>query len=148
MKPDWILIANASRARLLEQQAHGAYSLLRSFEHPASRLHSSELGEDKRGRENVDGAFGAAAYEPRVDWQRKEHLRFAIELADFLETGAQHGQCGSVRVFAASPFLGELKARLGEATRRVLAGTHDVDLSAVGVAELGRRIQQELAHAA
>lgn len=148
MKPNWILIANASRARLLVQQEEGGnVAVLRSFEHPASRLHSSELGDDERGRQASDRGFGATAFEPRVDAQRKEHLRFAGELADFLEAGAQHGECGSVHVFASSPFLGELKALLGDATRRLMAGTHDVDLSAVGPAEIGKRIAQELAHA-
>jgi protein required for attachment to host cells len=148
MKPDWILIANASRARLFQQQEPGTpYVLLRSFEHPASRLHSSELGDDERGRQRTDRAYGAAAYEPRMDEQRKEHLRFAGELADHLEDGAQHGLYGTVRVFAASPFLGELKARFGAATQRVLAGTYDVDLSAVGPAEIGRRVEREVAQA-
>lgn len=145
MKADWILIANASRARLFQQQDHGApYALLRSFEHPASRMHSSELGEDERGRQGADRAFGATAYEPRLEPQRKEHLRFAGELAEYLEAGAQHGLCRSVRLFAASPFLGELKAQLGEGTQRILAGAHDLDLSPVGLAEIGRRIEQAL----
>ena len=149
MKPDWILIANASRARLLQQEEPGAsVALMHSFEHPASRLHSSELGDAARGRESTDRAFGAAAYEPRIDAQRKEHLHFAGELADFLERGAQQGVYGSVRVFASSPFLGELKAQLGDATRRLLAGTHDVDLSTVGPAEIARRIEREVAQAA
>lgn len=147
MKPDWILIANASRARLLRREDRGRYTELRSFEHPASRLRSSVLGDDERGREAADGSFGAAAYEPRIDAQRKEHLRFAAELAGFLETAAQQGLFGSVQVFAASPFLGELKAQLGDATRRVLAGSHDLDLSAVGPAEIGPRIERALAGA-
>lgn len=147
MKPDWILIANASRARLFQQDEEGApAALLRSFEHPASRLRSSALGSDERGRAAADRAFGAAAYAPRIDRQRKEHLRFAAELAAFLEAGARHGLCRSVRLFAASPFLGELKVQLGEATQRLLAGAHDLDLSAVGPAEMGRRIAHELAH--
>lgn len=145
MKPEWILIANASRARLFQQQDHDApYALLRAFEHPASRMHSSELGDDERGRAGADQAFGATAYESRLEPQRKEHLRFAGELADCLEDGAQHGLCRSVRLFAASPFLGELKAQLGEATQRILAGAHDLDLSAVGPAEIGRRIDKAL----
>lgn len=142
MKPDWILIANASRAQLLQQEPGRQPRALHSFEHPASRLHSSQLGTGERGREGSDRSFGAAAYTPRLDAQRKEHLRFARELAEYLEAAAQQDQYGSVRVFAASPFLGELKAQLGAATLRLLAGSHDVDLSAVGPAELGRRIQQ------
>lgn len=144
MKPDWILIASASRARVLQQE-QGRFAELRAFEHAASRLPSSQLGDDARGRERSDRAFGGAAYEPRMDLHRKEHLRFAGELAEFLEEGAQQGRYGSLHVFAPSPFLGELKAQLSEATLRLLAGSHDLDLSAVGPAELGRRIEKALA---
>jgi len=42
-----------------------------------------------------------------------------------------------------SPFLGELKSKLGPATQRVLAGTHDMDLSAVGLAEMEARIRRQ-----
>jgi hypothetical protein len=145
MKPDWILIANASRARVLQQQEGRPPALLQQFEHRASRLHSSELGDDEAGRERKDGLSGSAAFEPRIKAQRKEHLRFARELADFLEAGAQQALYGSVRVFAPSPFLGEVKAVLGDATQRLLAGSHDLDLSSVGIAEIRRRIEQALA---
>jgi hypothetical protein len=41
----------------------------------------------------------------------------------------------------------ELKRQLGDAAQRILAGAHDVDLTAVGPAEIGRRIERELAQA-
>lgn len=147
MNPDWILIADASRARLLQQEGDKPIAQLQTFEHPASRLHSSELGDDDRGRQRSDRLFGASAYEAHIEPQRKEHLRFARELADALEEGALHGRCRSVRVFAPSPFLGELKGQLGDATQRLLVGSHDLDLSCVGIAEIGRRIQLALAPA-
>lgn len=143
MAADWILIADASRARLLQQNEHGdAPVLLQSFEHPASRLHSSELGDDERGRQRNDAVFGAAAYEARLEPQRKEHLRFARELAQVLEAGARDGRCATLRVFSPSPFLGELKAQFGPATRRVLAGAHDLDLAATTASDLQARIHQ------
>ncbi|HSV84918.1 MAG TPA: host attachment protein [Ramlibacter sp.] len=145
MKPDWILIADASRARLLQQAQDSPIIQLRAFEHRDSRLHSSELGDGERGRERSDRLFGASAYEARIEPQRKEHLRFARELAELLEEGARHGRCRSVRLFAPSPFLGELKAQLGDATQRLLAGSHDFDLSSVGIAEIGQRIQLAVA---
>jgi protein required for attachment to host cells len=147
MQPDWILIANASRARVLQQQQGRRLAELKIFEHPESRLHSSELGDDPRGRQRRDGLYGAAAFEPHLSAQRKEHVRFAHELAGYLETAAQQGLYRSLQVFAGSPFLGELKAELGDATRRLLAGCHDLDLSSVGPAELGRRIEHALAQA-
>lgn len=145
MQPHWILIANASHARLLQQEPGAPMVVLAAFQHPASRQHSAVLGDDKAGRELSGRGFGGAAFEPRTDAQTKEQLHFARELADRLEEGARAGRCQSIAIFASSPFLGELKQALGEQTRRLLTHTRDVDLTHVGLAEIERRIQHELA---
>lgn len=145
MKPDWILVASAARARLLQHEPGSPMTVLQAFDHPASRVRSSGLGDDERGRQKTDGRAGAVAYEARLEPQRKERQRFASELADFLEQGAQEGRCRHIRVFAASPFLGELRERLGDASRRLLAGSHDVDLSAMDLEAIGERVRQAAA---
>lgn len=142
MSPDWILVADAAQARLLQQEAGATMTVIHAFHHPASRAHSSALGADERGRQKSDRSFGGAAFEARVEPQRKEHLRFARELAQFLEEGAVQGRCRALRVFAPSPFLGELKAELGPRTQRLLAGSHDLDLTAFGLDEVERRVQE------
>jgi protein required for attachment to host cells len=144
MKSTWILIANAAHARFLQQDPAGRLTLLQSLEHSRSRMRSSELGDDKAGRELSGHGFGGAAYEPRTDAQRKEHQHFAHELGQLLERAAQEQRYEALQVFASSPFLGELKQELGPATQRLLAGTHDVDLTAVGMAELPARIEHEM----
>lgn len=147
MKPTWILVANAAEARLFQQEGGGPLAIREVFLHPASRQRSSELGPDKAGRELSGRGFGGAAFEPRLDAHEKERLHFARELAQHLEQGAQHGLYDALTVFAASPFLGELKREFGSATQRLLAGTHDLDLSRVGPEEIDGRIRQELARA-
>lgn len=144
MKPTWILIANASRARLVQQETTGRLAVLKSVEHPHSRMRSSELGDDKAGREFSGHGFGGAAFEPRLDPQRKEQLTFAHDLAMLLEHGAQQQSYEALHLFASSPFLGELKQALGPAAERLLMGAHEVDLTAVGLAELPARVEHEL----
>jgi len=140
MKPDWILVANASEARLLQHEPGCPLTVLLAYHHPSSRLHSSELGDDERGRQRSDRSPGAKAFEGHLEPQRKEHLRFARELAGALEQGAADGRCHRIHVFAASPFLGELRQEFGAATRRVLAGSHDLDLSGLGLAQIEQRV--------
>lgn len=144
MKPQWILIANATRARLLERQADGPLRLLRSFDDPEGRKRAGELGDDKAGRELSDRGFGAAAFQPRLDAKEKEHIHFARQIAQELELAAGTNSYASLVVFASSPFLGQLKHELGSATGRLLARACDIDLTAVGPAELEWRIAQEL----
>lgn len=145
MKPHWILLANAAHARILQQTQGAPLVVVQSFTHSESRSKISELVDDRAGRENADRSFGGACYQPRTDPKRKELHRFAHELAAHLERHAQQGDFDSLAVFASSPFLGEIKSELGPATARLLSGTHDVDLTAVGPAELQRRIAHELA---
>jgi len=146
MKHDWILIANATRARLLQQERNDRVTELEAFDHPQSRSKISDLVDDRAGHESTDRSYGGTSYQPRTDPKQKEHQRFARELAEFLERQAQSGSYRSLAVFASSPFLGELKAELGAATTKLLSGTHDLDLTSVGPAELGRRIAREVAH--
>jgi protein required for attachment to host cells len=144
MKPNWILIANGSHARLVQQAGGASVTLLKTFTHLAGRSKVRELVNDRAGHETTVHAFGGTSYQPRTEPKKKEHARFARELADELEREAQRGSFSSLVVFASSPFLGELKAELGSATSRLLTGTRDVDLTSVGPAELGRRIAHEL----
>jgi protein required for attachment to host cells len=143
MTADWILIANAAHARLLQRDDRGRLQVLKLFEHAESRMRSSGLGSGPAGGEPGGQGFGRAAFVPRLDAQHREHLHFALELARELEEGARQHRYGSLMIFASNPFLGELKKQLGDATRRLLSEKHDVDLTRVGLAELPQRIEHE-----
>jgi len=145
MKPDWIVIANASRASLVQRERGSPMKVIRKFSHPEGRSKVSDLVGDRAGHGSSDHSWGGSAYPPRIDAKRKEHERFATELAAHLERAAQQGTYRSLALLASSPFLGELKAELGPAAEKLLTVTHDVDLTAVGPAELEKRILRELA---
>ena len=146
MKPNFILIANATHARLLQYERGSPMVILESFEHLKSRSKISDLADDRAGHESMDSTFGGAAYPPRINAKKKEHMRFARELADHLERQAQQGGYRSLVIFASSPFLGELKTELGSVTARLLSSTHDLDLTSFGLTELEQRVERELAH--
>jgi len=120
MKADRILIANATHARYLERETSGTLRVLETFEHPESRSKVSEIVSDKMGREASDRGYGGTAYQPPTDPNR------------------------ALAIFASNPFLGELKAALGDAARRRLSSTHDLDLTSYGLAELEQRVGRAL----
>jgi protein required for attachment to host cells len=126
-KPDWILIANTTRARVLQHEPGSAMVVLESFVHPAGR-----------------GLRADAV----LDARQKECTRFAHELAQYLEYEARRSHFSSLTIFASASFAEELRAGLGRMTRRQLAGIHELDLTSVGVAELERRVSHELSLAA
>lgn len=142
---EWILVANASRARLLQRAGSEPARVMATFEHPPSRQHAHVLSDDLSGRAQSDQGDGARAMTPRMDAQHKEHLRFAQELARHLEEGARQNAFSALVLFAGPPFLGMLREALGEASRRHLVASVPVDLTHVGEAELERRIAEERA---
>jgi protein required for attachment to host cells len=132
----WFVVANATHARVYSRADDEPMKLVCSLEHLASRAKSAQLGKDK---------LASTGFEPRLDAHRKEHLQFAQEIAQLLEHEARAGTYGAVSLIAASPFLGELKQQLGKGTTRLLGVVRDLDLSAVGAAELDRRVRQAVA---
>lgn len=148
MSTEWFLIANAARGFIAQRRGDQPLSVIAHFEHQASRLSSAALGKDRAGRELAPAGFGGSAFEPHADPHRKEHLRFAHELATHLEEAALVDGYDTLALFASNPFLGALKGALGDATQRRLAHSVPVDLTHVGPAELGRRVAEELAAAA
>ena len=140
MTTEWIVIANASQARILQRRRGEGLQLAHTFSHPQGRWRAGELARDKAGRETGASGVGGATYEMHPDARSKERTRFARELGDFIEQAARDGRFGVLAIFAASPFLGDVKHGLGDASARLLGDVHDLDLSHVGMAELPARI--------
>ena len=141
MKRQWILLANASHARLLSRDsATDPLVPLATLEHPESRLKASQLADDRPGHEATDNSSGGNRYEPRSDVRRKEHQRFAREIAHRLDSGLAAGEFGALWLFASSPFLGELKAQLSDAVNKRVHLALDSDLTALGLAEIEQRL--------
>lgn len=124
--PQWFLVANAARARLLSRPGNGPLQLLRAFGHVESRAPT--------------GKKDFVAFEPRMRPRDKERHRFAHELARFIDREAREGRFATLSVFAPNPFLGELKHELGAATVHRLAAAEDLDLTQENIAELERRL--------
>lgn len=122
--PDWILIANTTRARVLQQQRGALMEVLESFVHPAGR---------------------GQVMPPLLDARQKDYTRFAQELAQYLEVEARMGHFATLVILAPLPFLEELRAALGKFTARLLVAALERDLTSCGIAELGRQVERELA---
>ena len=141
MKRQWILLANASHARLLTRDSAADPLIpVETMEHPESRLKASQLSDDRPGHEATDNSSGGNRYEPRTDVRRKEHQRFAREIAHRLETALADGAFSELWLFASSPFLGELRAQLSSAVNKCLEHALDSDLTALGLSEIEKRL--------
>lgn len=146
MKPELILIANSTEARLFTRHSENDPLLpLATLEQPEGRLKSTELGDDRLGHGSNDSRPGGVSFTPRVAPKRKKHLQFARLLAQRIDEAMAGGACGRVTLFASCPFLGELKGELSPAAKKALHAAIDLDLTSFGLSELEQRIDQELA---
>ena len=141
MKNQWILVANASLARIFRRDsALTPLVPVETISHERSRMRGCELATDRPGSEAADNSQGANHFEPRTDARRKEHLRFAREIADRLDKGLAAHEFDSLALFASSPFLGELKPQLSDAVKAKTKLALSNDFTALGLAELDKRL--------
>lgn len=145
MKPALIVTANAAHARLFLRDGPGdPLRPLAVLEHAASRRKASGLEDDRLGHDCMDQRPGGVSHVPRTDPRRKEHLRFADELAQLIDDLLREDGCGTLFVLASDPFLGELKGSLGAAARRALRQALPLDYTALDVGELEQRLPHVL----
>ena len=141
--PDWVLVANAGRARCFARDpANQALKELHDFVHPASRLPGSSLGTDRGGQ--VRKSAASTQFAPHTDPHKKEQALFAAELAAWLEDAACQRQFPRLALIASAALLGELRAHLGSNTRHLLGASVALDLTQFDGAELERRVAQAL----
>lgn len=110
----FVLVADASRARLFRREESGALALLEEAEHPESRAHNRDLGADKPGRAftGVGVSKGRSALEPRTEPQEVEAEKFARELGDRLAQAFDAHAFDELIVAAPPKFLGLLRETL------------------------------------
>jgi len=143
MKTEWIVVANASQARVFKRESPtGPLLAVSTMEHPESRAKGSQLGDNRPGHEASDFSAGGNRFEPRSDPRRKEHRRFAHEIAERLDKALAHGEFASLAVFASDPFLGELKGALSGPVLQRLQSTHDSDFTSLGIDALEERLRK------
>lgn len=146
MSTQWLLVADASRARILATDAAlGSLLLVKELEHPLSRLRSSELVTDGPGRSWSGPGGAVTAYDAPHDPAQLEHERFARELAGELETGLAREDFDTLILVAPPRFLGMLRRQLAPPVARCVRAEVGRDYSLVSLSELPGMLRPQLA---
>ena len=150
-KPTWILVCDASRARLLRQEPNGgSFSLVEAFDHVESRLKRSELTTDDTGRKPVGpsvgkngprNGMGRPGVEPDTDPKEVEAEKFARELAHALEKGLNDHAYEQLIIAAPPHFLGLMKGTVSDQVAKHVDFTIDKDYTMLDPMELERRLR-------
>lgn len=84
----WVLVGNASEAKLFESHNIGQeLQLLNAFNHPESREKREDLVSDKAGHFESNNGVGHGSFVESSDPKQVEVVKFTRELAQFLESG-------------------------------------------------------------
>ena len=136
----WILTANASVARLFERTSLLApLSELADWMHPQGSMLASELERSPLGH-SMAGRTGLA---PRIEPKQRERHEFAHELAESLREAVLSHQVQDMALFASNPFMGELLAQLDPAVQKIISVKHPLDLTALSVQALEKKVHAE-----
>jgi protein required for attachment to host cells len=146
----WILIANASRARLFlspnTKSKPVPWILHQEWDHPASRAKGVDLVTDKAGRVQQSAGKGhRPAMAETTEPKEAEAQHFAHELARSLEKGQDRHEYDALTIAAPPHFLGLLRSLLSPPVQKLLLHTMDKDYTQVPARNLPDLIPLERA---
>jgi protein required for attachment to host cells len=139
MAATWIVVADSSRARILEIPGREReVRELEDFVNPSGRLQARELQADADGRYYAKGGAGQPAHaaEPRTDPVQHEVELFAKRLGEFIEKGRVNQRFGNLCLIAPPKFLGLLRESLGKDARKLVSKEIAKDLSQLDAAAI------------
>ncbi len=124
MAATWIVSANASRARIFEQQDAGGMGEVTSLINEGVRLRTRDTESDRLGPTSGTGSIHSTGgeapnklYQPRVSPEKHQAERFARDLSEFLLKAAQEGRYQELDLVASPQFLGALRPLLDPKVR-------------------------------
>ncbi len=123
----WILVANASLARLYENLGpNKGLKLVKELIHPESRLKNAELVTDRPGSMASSGN-GQGAKQPQTQPKEHEAKVFAQELAQELYQGRTKNAFERAIVVAPPAFMGLLNTVLDHPTAKLITDRFEKD---------------------
>jgi protein required for attachment to host cells len=134
----WILVADASRARLLQWETEHFLEIA-DFTHPEGHLRNQDLVSDQPGRK------GAGFDRPGLDYGKSpkevELERFALRLADILKHGLDHQLYEELLLVCPPHFLGCLRKVLDKQVLHTITVALDRDFTDLNRADLVERLR-------
>jgi protein required for attachment to host cells len=144
MDTTWVVVADSSRARILEipprsREIHE----IEDFVNPSGRAQSRELVTDAAGRSNLR-ASGAGnpmhGVFPSGDPVQHETELFAKRLCEVLDQARMQHRYEELYLVAAPKFLGLLRNNLSKEASKLVTREIDKDLSADDPASIYQRV--------
>lgn len=136
----WILVANASKARLFERSAFNQpLTELADWTHPESRLSARETERAPLGH----SLAGRAGLSPRSDIHQRHRSQFAQTLSHYLQEAVLNQRVKALTLVVSNPFLGELLVHLDAPVQKILKAHHGLDWTSLSITDVDQRLRSE-----
>jgi protein required for attachment to host cells len=127
---EWILVANAARARIFERaRRRSELTEIDDLVNPDERLRGQALVSDRPGRAFDSTGAHRHAMESPLGTREKRAIDFARTVANRLEAGRIGNRFDELSIVAAPRFLGHLREQMGQDLSRVIAREISKDLT-------------------
>ena len=145
MAHTWIVVADASRARIFSSNANRSeMHEIETLTHPASRLHEQELTSDLPGRAYDSTGHARHAMGQVVDPKKQEEIIFAQQIADHLDAERKQKSFEHLVLIAPPKMLGLLRDNItSETLKRVTQEIHK-DLTQHSIEDIKQHLPSHL----
>ena len=142
MATAWILVANASEAKVYSNKGIGkGLEIVAKLSHPDSRKKTSDLVSDRPG--HMQGAGnGQGSRQPATDPKQHEHDIFARELAQQLDQGRTANSYQRLIVVAEAGFRGLLNGVMNSQVSGLVSDSIDKDYTKLNDKELASHLEK------
>jgi protein required for attachment to host cells len=121
-EPTCIVACSAAKARFwLSESRFGDWRPLTELHNERATRHESNFVSDRPGRSFDIVGGGRHAMSPQVSRKEQEALRFAREVATYLNNAIANNEATQLVLLAAPGFLGLLRSELSDASLRAVA---------------------------
>jgi protein required for attachment to host cells len=145
MSTKWVVVADASRARIFEARTLGrGLREIEDFANPVGRAHSGDLIADSGGRTYASMGARQGKTQPRSDPVEHEVELFAKRLADRIEQGRVERRFERVCFIAPPRFLGLLRDKCCREIGKVVEFELAKDLSQLDAAAIDAHLRNDL----
>ena len=129
-EPTCIVACSASSARFwLSETRFGSWKLLTQMSDEQAAGRESEFSSDRPGRSfDIVGA-GRHAMSQKVSGHEHQTMRFAKDIAEFLNSAIAESQVTKLILLAAPAVLGYLRSELSDTALRAVALSQAINLS-------------------
>jgi len=122
----WVVVADSAKARILEAEKRSAkLAEIHAMDHGEGRLREHEMSSDKPGRAFDRVGGGRHAMSSAVSPKKQEAIRFAKQVADYLEDGRNRNRFDRLYVLASPAFLGHLRDHFSDALMQLVVASVD-----------------------